>query len=239
MQRAALGRTTVTKLRLLYKATFKTLRVWGAVGRQVRTHHHLPRASAEVEVEDFPISPEFRVSCPTFSAVLGLGTERAPKMHFLSPVPTHHRTLLPSLHMTTEHIGLVHQNPVWTDPRPTRHLMHHHMRPATLGHLEEATNLPTVNLPHSSGLAAEPADTAIAGAWAGSAAVWGTVGLRNRNRKNRMRERTRVSGRETGHMGSLEVLPDSLEVPPDFPTLNNDTGSEPEPWSERMMGLRT
>lgn len=187
MPRAALDRTTDTKPRLLYKATFKTSRVWGAVGRQVRTRHHLPQAWAEVEVEDFQIFLEFRVNCPTFSAVLGLETERAPKIHFFSLALMHHRTLLPSLHLTMERTGLVHQSPIQANLLPTRHLMRHPTRPATPGHLEEATNLPTINLPHSSGLAAEPVDTATAEARAGSAAVRGMVGLQNRNHKDGMR----------------------------------------------------
>lgn len=218
MQRAALGRITDTRPKVLFKATYKTLQVLEAVGRQVRTRQHLPRVMVMAEVEDSPIFPAFQVNCLTFSVVQGLETEGALKTRLQSLAPMPHLTLLRNPRMTAEGTGPCSRSPVLTNLRPTRRLMRLPIHPVILSRPVEATNLLTIGLPPNSGSAVALVDLV---------AALSTIGLRNRNRNHRTRERSRVDGREIGRTDSPGVLRDSL-------TLSDGSDSEPAPWPEEV-----
>jgi hypothetical protein len=220
-QKAAPGRTMDIRLKLLFKATSKTLQDLEVVGHLVRTHRHLPRVSAVAEVEDSPIFPGFRVNwvnCLTFSAVLGLEAERALEMRLLNLAHMPHRTLPPNLRMTTDRMGLFNMSRFQTNHRHTRSLTHRPLRLTTLGSPEKAINLPTKH-PHRSGSAAEPVGTVVL--MVGSTLMLGMVGPRNRHHNHGARQRTRGLGRQmdnTGSLGELRVW--------DFLTLSKDSDSE-------------
>jgi len=119
----------------------------------IRTRQCMPQVTAAAEVEDSPIFQAFRANFPTYSVVLGMEKERALEMQFHNPAPMPRRTHLLSHHMAIHRIGLSHQSLVQTNLRSTRRPTHHPMRRATPSPPEEATNLLTVHLHSSSGLA--------------------------------------------------------------------------------------
>jgi hypothetical protein len=195
----------------LSKATSKTLQgLEAVVDRRIRPCQDLPRVMTVAEVEeDSPTFPASHPNCPMFSVVLGLETERFPKMLLPHLVLMLHHMLLPSRRTTTDRIGLSRQSPLQTNLQPTRRLTHHHMRLTTLGHPEEAINPPTMHL-HSLGLVVERGDTVRLGV--GSAVVLGIIGLRNSNHNHRTTERARAPGKEANSMGTLGELQNSLTL---------------------------
>lgn len=148
----------------------------------IRTLQCMPQVTAAAEVEDSPIFQAFRANFPTYSVVLGMEEEKALGMQFHNPAPIPRRTHLLSHHMATHRIGLFHQSPVQTNLQSTRRPTHHPMRRATPSPPEEVTNLLTVHLHSSSGLAV---DTVMLGV--GLAVGSGARGLGNRNRSRRLK----------------------------------------------------
>jgi len=179
---------------------------------RIRIRHHMHRVMAASDMgEDSPISLAFRVNSQTFLVVLGSEKETALEIHLPNLAPMLRRTHLLSHHTAAGRIDLFHRSHFQKNLRPTRHPTHR----ATPSHLEEATNLLTINLHGSSGIVVEPEDAVTLGV------VLGMTGLRSHNHKTREWTRRMIDNLDT--LDTLKVATRELR---NSLTLSKGTGSE-------------